>query len=135
MTISDVAFRWLDIVALLEGSQPGIGFCSCWTKPLRGEGQRLGVAASSNYRIDALLGHGGFGITYRATDQDLKQVVAIKEYLPREIATRDRDSTVVPVSGSDQETFLVAPLLDALEALHKVGVTHRDIKTGEHLPA
>ena len=58
-----------------------------------------------NYRIDALLGHGGFGITYRATDQDLKQVVAIKEYLPREIATRDRDSTVVPVSGSDQETF------------------------------
>ena len=58
-----------------------------------------------HYRLESVLGHGGFGITYRAVDQDLQQVVAIKEYLPREVALRDRDSTVVPVSESDRETF------------------------------
>ena len=58
-----------------------------------------------NFRLESVLGHGGFGITYRALDEDLQQVVAIKEYLPREVAFRDRDSTVVPLSESDRETF------------------------------
>ena len=58
-----------------------------------------------NFRLESVLGHGGFGITYRAVDEDLQQAVAIKEYLPREVALRDRDSTVVPVSESDRETF------------------------------
>ena len=58
-----------------------------------------------NYRLDAVLGHGGFGITYRASDEDLEQVVAIKEYLPREVAFRGQDSTVVPLSEGDRETF------------------------------
>ena len=58
-----------------------------------------------NFRCESVLGHGGFGITYRAVDEDLQQVVAIKEYLPREVALRDRDFTVVPVSESDRETL------------------------------
>src|SRR3989440_4310598 len=42
-----------------------------------------------DYRLDAVIGHGGFGITYRAFDRQLAKVVAIKEYLPVEFAVRD----------------------------------------------
>ena len=44
-----------------------------------------------DYRLDAVIGHGGFGITYRAFDSQLAKVVAIKEYLPVEFAVRDGD--------------------------------------------
>src|SRR5205085_3369202 len=37
------------------------------------------------YRIDTVLGQGGFGITYLATDVHLHAPVAIKEYLPEDI--------------------------------------------------
>ena len=46
-------------------------------------GTRLG-----DYRLDAVIGHGGFGITYRAFDTQLAKFVAIKEYLPIEFAVR-----------------------------------------------
>ncbi|MCG5539343.1 protein kinase, partial [Halorhodospira sp. 9622] len=58
-----------------------------------------------NYRIEAELGNGGFGITYRAWDTRLERRVAIKEYLPREHAYRDSGSTVRPISGQDAEMF------------------------------
>ena len=48
-------------------------------------GTRLG-----DYRLDAVIGHGGFGITYRAFDTQLAKFVAIKEYLPVEFAVRRR---------------------------------------------
>jgi len=35
-----------------------------------------------DYRLDAVIGQGGFGITYRAFDGQLAKMVAIKEYLP-----------------------------------------------------
>ena len=41
------------------------------------------------YEIAAVLGQGGFGITYRARDTKLKRDVAIKEYLPVALALRD----------------------------------------------
>ncbi len=41
------------------------------------------------YRIDRILGHGGFGITYLAEDTLLQEPVAIKEFLPNELAVRD----------------------------------------------
>lgn len=46
------------------------------------------------YRIDSLLGQGGFGITYLATDVNLNSQVAIKEYLPESIAFRTSGQTV-----------------------------------------
>ena len=38
------------------------------------------------YRIERVLGQGGFGITYRARDIQLDREVAIKEYLPISLA-------------------------------------------------
>lgn len=50
-----------------------------------------------NYEIGSVLGHGGFGIVYKARHLELNTIVAIKEFLPLEIAVRD-GTTVHPRS-------------------------------------
>ena len=144
------------------------------------------------YRIDRVLGGGGFGITYLAQDVNLQLPVAIKEYFPANVAVRADGHTVrvrsedgserfdwglerfvdeartlasfrhpnivrvlryfkengtayivmdyesgdplklwaVRQPGLDQSALLrlVFPLLDGLEAVHKLDFLHRDIK-------
>jgi hypothetical protein len=149
----------------------------------------IGTMLADEYRIDGILGSGGFGITYRAHDVKLDVDVAIKEYFPRDFASRSNTVTVRPRSRSEVEPFqwglsqfieearrlarlqhpnivrcmryfegndtgyfvmtfeegrtldayfpkppqqgeldaLLAPLLNALEALHAAGIYHRDI--------
>src|SRR3970040_1105476 len=50
----------------------------------------------AEYKIESVLGHGGFGITYLARDRSLGALVAIKEYLPHEIACRENKTIVLP---------------------------------------
>jgi len=57
------------------------------------------------YRIDAVLGQGGFGITYLATDTHLDAAVAIKEYLPAEIAFRANDRSVSPNASRHRDRY------------------------------
>lgn len=40
------------------------------------------------YTIESAVGHGGFGIVYRARHNEVGHIVAIKEYLPAELAAR-----------------------------------------------
>jgi serine/threonine protein kinase len=50
------------------------------------------------YEIKEILGQGGFGITYLAFDPNLEKYVAIKEYLPIELAVREGDFSVHPIT-------------------------------------
>jgi len=59
------------------------------------------------YRIGRVLGQpGGFGVTYLAFDERLHTRVAIKEYMPRDVAGRaTSDGSEVWSSGGHEETF------------------------------
>ena len=57
-----------------------------------------------DFTIQAVVGHGGFGIVYRAEHNELDLTVAIKEYLPVELAVRE-GATVQPRSGTNSKSF------------------------------
>ena len=50
----------------------------------------VGLRLNNRYVIQKVLGQGGFGITYLANDQLLHLIVAIKRYIPRQLASQDR---------------------------------------------
>lgn len=65
-----------------------------------------GVILKERYKIEEVIGAGGFGITYRAWDPLLQSYVAIKEYYPSGIATRSADSSKVCVTvGQEQREY------------------------------
>jgi hypothetical protein len=81
------------------GSEPTVAV----GKDLRGAlpaGARL-----RGYEILAVLGHGGFGVTYQARDTTLGRDVAIKEYLPTAVAIREDGTTVLPRSTALADEF------------------------------
>ena len=57
------------------------------------------------YRLESVLGAGGFGITYLGWDTHLEKHVAIKEYLPGELAIRALDGSVVPVNTESEFNY------------------------------
>jgi serine/threonine protein kinase len=57
------------------------------------------------YLIQKTLGGGAFGITYLAKDTNLNLEVAIKEYMPVDLAVRDGEFHVKPNSEKSSELF------------------------------
>ncbi len=151
-----------------------------------------GTELAGEYKIERVLGAGGFGVTYLATEPALSRSVSIKEYFPSDFATRVDGMEAVPRSKASIDDYnwglerfieeaqtlarfdhpnivrvyrifranntaymvlqfeegqnlkawlkglgraprqkeldaIVAPLLDALEVVHKSDVLHRDI--------
>ena len=57
------------------------------------------------YELVRVLGFGGFGMTYLGFDDNLNKAVAIKEYLPSDIAVRTSDNSVMPQASEFQGNF------------------------------
>ena len=66
---------------------------------------RAGTLLNHRYMVGRVLGQGGFGITYVAYDQNLGSRVAVKEYMPGEMAARPDGKTVSPMAGNREEEF------------------------------
>ncbi len=65
-----------------------------------------GTILKHKYLLGRVLGQGGFGITYLAFDKTLKLKLAIKEYLPQQLATRTgRTHKVTVYKASLSEDF------------------------------
>ena len=58
-----------------------------------------------DFEFHRVLGHGGFGITYLGWNLALDIPVAIKEYLPADLATREPDGSVVPQTSQAASDF------------------------------
>jgi len=57
------------------------------------------------FRVVRILGAGNFGIVYAAENIHLDETVAIKEFLPTELARREEDGQIRPLSPSTAEAF------------------------------
>jgi len=55
------------------------------------------------WRLEEVLGVGGFGIVYKARGIYFDELVAIKEYFPSSISDRDSEDTVVPIDSDAEE--------------------------------
>jgi hypothetical protein len=74
--------------------------------------------------VRAVLGQGGFGIVYRADDGAGGPAVAIKEYLPAQLAARREDGSLGAVTPAGAETYAAGLRAFVEEARLLVRVRH-----------
>ena len=65
----------------------------------------INTVLDGSYRIERVVGAGGFGITYQAEDIKLRMRVALKEYYPLDFGDRDATLSVKPKSERHKKTF------------------------------
>lgn len=65
-----------------------------------------GTILDDNYKIEGVIGQGGFGITYIATDMALGRKVAIKEFFPKDFCNRDGETSHVSVGTAGNKELV-----------------------------
>ena len=87
----------------LSGPCPYCGFDLTENEKKYPVALRAGTALNDRYIVGRVLGQGGFGITYLAWDTQLEAKVAIKEFMPNEIATRIGTTVSVAVESRSED--------------------------------
>ena len=65
-----------------------------------------GTTLNNRYILGKVIGAGGFGITYIAFDPKLQVRLAIKEFFPRQIATRNKETrAIIPFGDNEKNDF------------------------------
>jgi len=101
-------------------------------------GSRLNGTQADQYEILSVLGAGGFGITYKARDHLLQSDVAIKEYLPLDLALRKKDgATVVPRTSTQSQDYEwgLERFLDEARTLSRFKTEPNIVRVESFLPA
>ena len=65
----------------------------------------VNAVLDGNYRIERVVGAGGFAVTYEAEDLLLRKKVAVKEYYPIDYGDRDAAMRILPKSEVHTTTF------------------------------
>ncbi len=101
-------------------------------------GSKLNGTQIEQYEILSVLGAGGFGITYKARDHLLQSDVAIKEYLPLDLALRKKDgATVIPRTSTQLQDYQwgLDRFLDEARTLSRFKTEPNIVRVESFLPA
>lgn len=80
-----------------------------------------------HYRLDQVLGGGGFSIVYLATDTRSGDRVVIKEYFPAKLASRDKNMMVISQDDSSEKYFRQGRKLFFQEASILASLNHPNV--------
>ncbi len=101
-------------------------------------GSKLNGIQEAQYEILSVLGAGGFGITYKARDHLLQSDVAIKEYLPLDLALRNKNgTTVIPRTNTQRQDYEwgLERFLDEARTLSRFKTQVNIVRVESFLPA
>ena len=70
------------------------------------KGLQPGAILHGAYRIERILGQGGFGITYLAYETRLERYVAIKEFFPKDYCDREATTSRVTLGTDNTRDFV-----------------------------